>query len=218
MKYSVLIDMLFELLSKRKLTARYLSEKHGLSTRTIYRYIELLSEHVPVEIKRGRSGGVYVADHYKLPVGFMTSEEYDAAIDALVETYARQPEERFLAAKRKLSAQKKKELRELAIASESGGILVCDERSESLSQMLWSLQESIQKRAVLNIRILREGTPSEHKIEPHALVFNGTAWRLYAFCHTERSFQNFAVNDLLAVFKTDATFRKRPFKKSEALK
>jgi len=72
MKFAILLEILFELLAKRKVTATYLAEKHEISTRTVYRYIDLLSLTVPIYIKRGRNGGICITDNYKLPVGFMT--------------------------------------------------------------------------------------------------------------------------------------------------
>ena len=124
MKFTILLEILFDLLAKRKLTAAYLAEKYEISQRTVYRYIDLLSMSVPIYIKRGRNGGICISDNYKLPVGFMTKEEYASAIEALEAMYSQLPEERFLAAKRKLSAQTKSETRELVLSGEIGTILV----------------------------------------------------------------------------------------------
>ena len=112
MKFYVLSDILFELLLKRKVTASYLAEKHEISVRTVYRYVDTLSMSVPVYVKRGRNGGIYISDSYKLPMGFLTESEYNSAIEALEIAYAQQPEERFLIVKEKLSSQKKLEKKE----------------------------------------------------------------------------------------------------------
>ena len=103
MKFAILIDILFDLLLKRKVTATELAQKHEISTRTVYRYIDLLSITVPVYVRRGRNGGICISDSYKLPMGFLTNEEYEAAISALSAMYSQLPEQRFLDAKRKLS-------------------------------------------------------------------------------------------------------------------
>lgn len=124
MKYAILLDILFELLAKRKLTARYIAERHGISVRTVYRYLDVLSLAVPIQIQQGRNGGIFISDSYKLPVGFMTKEEYEAAVEALSAMYSQLPEERFLKAKRKLSAQAKAESRELTLSGTVGTILV----------------------------------------------------------------------------------------------
>ncbi|MFQ7077122.1 MAG: HTH domain-containing protein [Christensenellaceae bacterium] len=54
MKYEILTDILFELLSKRKVTARYLAEKHATSERTIYRYLDILAVSVPFADPAGK--------------------------------------------------------------------------------------------------------------------------------------------------------------------
>ena len=104
MKFAILVDILFELLAKRSITAGYIAEKHGISVRTVYRYVDLLSINVPIYVKRGCNGGICISDSYKLPRGFMTLEEYESTIEALSAMYSQLPEERFLAAKRKLSS------------------------------------------------------------------------------------------------------------------
>ena len=112
MKFENILDMLFTLLKKRKVTAGYFAKKYGVSLRTVYRYVAALSPFVPLEISRGRNGGICLPDSFKLPMNFMTSEEYLAAIDALEIAYCHQPEERFLLAKEKLSAEYKPEFDE----------------------------------------------------------------------------------------------------------
>ena len=67
MKFVILLDILFELLSKRKVTATFLSEKFNISTRTVYRYVDTLSLCIPLYVKQGREGGIYLSDSYKLP-------------------------------------------------------------------------------------------------------------------------------------------------------
>jgi len=109
MKFKTVLDMLFELLKKRKVTARYFSKKYGVSVRTVYRYVEELKSGLPLEVTRGRNGGIELPDSYKLPVNYMTADEYLAAIEALEIAYCHNPQERFLQAKEKLEAEYKPE-------------------------------------------------------------------------------------------------------------
>ena len=120
MKFKTVLAMLFDLLQKRKVTAAYFSKKYNLSTRTVYRYIEELKSALPLEITRGRNGGVCLPDTFKLPVNFMTNEEYMAAIDALEIAYCHSPEDRFLMAREKLSAEYKPTEEELEDLAEDG--------------------------------------------------------------------------------------------------
>jgi predicted DNA-binding transcriptional regulator YafY len=107
MKLKIILRMLFELLQKRKLSAAYFSKKYNLSARTVYRYIEALKTAVPLEITRGRNGGIVLPDNFRLPMNFMTNEEYLAAMDGLEIAYCHQPEQRFLLAREKLASEYK---------------------------------------------------------------------------------------------------------------
>ena len=154
MKYGILLAMLFDLLSKRKLTAKYFSEKFEISVRTVYRYVDALSYAVPIHVLRGRDGGICISDSYKLPKGFMTEEEYEAAIEALEAMYSQLPESRFLDAKRKLSAQVKTETRDIAHSGDIGTILIDGGTwgdSTQFSEKMRLFEECIKERIVLEI-------------------------------------------------------------------
>lgn len=107
MKFQNVLDMLFELLEKRKVTATYFSKKYGVSVRTVYRYVDELRTALPITITRGRSGGISLPDCYKLPVGYMSNEEYGATLDALDMAYCATTDERYLIAREKLAAEYK---------------------------------------------------------------------------------------------------------------
>lgn len=219
MKFEILLDMLFDLLAKRKITATYVADKFDISTRTVYRYVDVLSMAVPVYVKRGRDGGICIADSYKLPKGFMTKDEYESAIEALTTMYAQLPEERFLQAKRKLSAQVKAETRELALTGEIGSIIVDGGSwgdTESFSQKLRLMENCIKETRVLEIEYqARDGNRSGRRIEPHALVFKQNVWYAYAYCQTRKEFRLFRLGRIVSMLQTDERFQKRPFTKED---
>ena len=219
MKFSIVLSIFFELLTKRKLTAKYVAEKHDISPRTVYRYVELLAEHIPLSIKRGRNGGICLADNYKLPVGFLSEAEYSAAIEALTFAYANTPEEKFLLAKRKLSAQCKEDKKKLSFASEVGTFFADSGvwgDVHIFSEKLRLIEEGIKKRIVLQIGYQTEtGEKEQYKIEPHALLYKQNVWYVYAFCHTSRKFENYRLGGMFALELTQETFRKRPFSRAE---
>ena len=105
MQLVILLDMFFELLAKRRVSAPYFAQKYDLSERTVYRYVDRLSMAVPLYVKTGRKGGIFLPDSYKLPKGFFTKTDYEATIEALTLAYENSPDERFLNAKNKLLAQ-----------------------------------------------------------------------------------------------------------------
>ena len=219
MKFSILLAILFDLLSKRKVTANYLAEKHEISPRTVYRYIDLLSISVPVYVKRGRNGGICISDNYKLPVGFMTVEEYEACIQSLSTMYAQLPEERFLSAKRKLSAQVKAESRDLTLSGELGNILVDGGTwgdTRTFSEKMRLVEECLKEKILLEIEYQsRIGEKTKRKIEPHVLVFKQGVWYVYAYCHKQKDFRLFRLGRICALLKTEETFIKRAFNRED---
>lgn len=211
MKISILIDMLFDFLSKRKVTAAYLAEKYDISTRTVYRYVEVLSKKLPLFIKRGRNGGICLSDTYRLPVGYMTEKEYSAAIDALIAAYTLQPEPRFLEARRKLSSQLKKEKQSLAVLTESDDFII-EEPLSSFTEKIHALKACISGEKLVKIDYCTDdGQTASLKIEPHALLLKHNVWQVYAFCHQQRAFSLFSLGRITALYVTETHFRKRPF-------
>ena len=79
-----MIDIMMTLLSRKKMTAQYLATKYDISTRSVYRYVEELNVcGVPVDIVRGRYGGISIPDTFRLPSWYFTRDEYTATVNAL---------------------------------------------------------------------------------------------------------------------------------------
>ena len=106
MKLQIIIQMLFDLLEGRRLTAKFFAEKYALSTRTAYRYLRELSKCVPLEISRGRAGGICLPERFKLPMDFLSENEFEATMYALDCAYAKNPSRVFFDAKEKIYATK----------------------------------------------------------------------------------------------------------------
>ncbi len=220
MKFSILLEMVFDLLSKRKVTAAYFAEKFEISIRTVYRYVDDLSlAGVPIQVLRGRDGGICISDSYKLPKGFMTKEEYESAIEALQMMYAQLPEERFLDAKRKLSAQVKSEVRDFSLSADVGSILVDGGTwgdSGIFAEKLRLFEECIKERISVEIEYhSREGEYTQRRIEPHVLVCKQSVWYLYAFCHKQRDFRLFRIGRIRSSVKTEEHFTRRAFTRED---
>lgn len=218
MKFVILLDIFFELLAKRKVTATYLAQKHELSVRTIYRYVDVLSMTVPIFVLQGRNGGICISDSYKLPVGFMTKEEYESAIEALSAMYSQIPEERFLAAQRKLSSRLKAEIRDLTLSGELGSIIV-DSSSwgdSRFQEKIRLVENCIRDCSVLEIDYRsRIGETTKRKIEPHTLVFKQGIWYVYAYCRKQSAFRLFRLGRIYSSFVTGESFEKREFKRED---
>lgn len=79
----MILGILFTIQNK-KTKAIDLSQKFEISTRTVYRYIDILcGAGVPILSKTGKDGGFYIADYYKVREFFLTREEKQYLIELL---------------------------------------------------------------------------------------------------------------------------------------
>ncbi len=71
-----LIGILVDLLENNKLTAKFLSEKYEVSTRSIYRYIDLLiCNGIPISTQKGVNGGIYLDKNFCLSSTILSKDE-----------------------------------------------------------------------------------------------------------------------------------------------
>lgn len=217
MKYDVMLKILMQLLAKRKITARELADRYEVSVRSVYRYIEELAVcGVPVDVARGRYGGVSIADTFRLPAGYFTREEYEAILNALTAMSSQISDENLLSAREKLESRKKSERQNLSVC----GNIIVDGGSwgdtGKFSQKMRVCEQAVNERKCLSIDyISRGGEHSRRVIDPYVLVFKQNVWYVYAFCHTKQGFRTFKIGRIKQASFTGKTFERRPFARGD---
>lgn len=79
-----LFSMVDFLTYHKKSTGKELAEKFKVSKRTIYRDIEILSTlNVPIYVKSGRNGGIYILEAYTISKSLVTNKEQQQILAAL---------------------------------------------------------------------------------------------------------------------------------------
>ncbi len=209
MRFDILLSILFELLEQGKVTAPALASKHQVSPRTIYRYVDRLAPFLPLHVLRGREGGIYLADSFRLPAQFLTQEEYLRLEQALVNAYGETAQAALLTAKRKLSAC----VRTSPAKFRVGEVWLLPEDSR-LSAKLHALQTALQEKRTVRLR-MADG--AEFAAEPHLLLLQ-KEWYLVAFVLAKRSFQALPLSEIQGVLCTEESFRPRSFDADELSK
>ena len=208
MRISILLSIVFELLETGKLTASYLSKKHNISPRTVYRYIDALAPFVPLHIQRGRGGGVCLADNYRLPVGFITKSDRDALAEALTTAYTQSGDKKFLYAKRKFVCHERQEELPRYVSAEIGEITILpDENNKETFTLLLLLQECIREKYIAEILLKGEKFP--RKTEPVSLLLSKGEWKIFFFSYAERNFLTIPLSNVRGVKKTEEVFHPR---------
>jgi predicted DNA-binding transcriptional regulator YafY len=211
MKYQIMVKILMQLLSKRKLTAKEIADKYEISIRSVYRYIEELNvSGIPVDCARGRYGGITIADTFRLPAGYFTKEEYASAINALTAFSTQLNDQAALSALEKLQRQQKNDKRELSVC----GNIIVDSSSwgdaGKFSDKMDVCEKAVNESLSLEIDyISRGGEHSKRVIDPHVLILKQNVWYVYAYCHTKQDFRTFKIGRIKNARFTGRKFEKK---------
>ena len=195
---SRLISILTLLKSKRVITATELSDKFGVSVRTIYRDIRKLeASNVPVIMLEGR--GYTLMDGYSVaPVQF-TEKQANALITAqhlVNQTGDQSFVENFEEALTKIKSVFRSSIQEKSELL-SDKILIFDFRNEKIaSNALSEIQLAITNFNYTEINYRKADDPNItfRKIEPCAIYSTENKWILIAWCHLRNDYRAFRID------------------------
>ena len=210
MKCEIMIEILFMLLSKKRVTAEDISRRFLVSKRTVYRYLDELSLIVPIYVERGSKGGFSVVDSFRLPSTFLTEKEYAVVLQALVAFADELPGAEILSAINKIKANSKG-AREISLNSntliiDSGPWGITDEYNNKLKVLAECVEKSICAQVCYrNI----DGVVSQRTIEPHTLVLKQGIWYVYAYCTLRCDFRLFKVGRFESINVDNVSFERR---------
>lgn len=84
MKVNRLLEIIIILLNRGTVTAKELADRFGVSTRTIYRDIDVLSySGVPVFTSKGNGGGISLLEDFSLNKTILSKQESESMMLAL---------------------------------------------------------------------------------------------------------------------------------------
>lgn len=215
MKYQTLLAILFRMLSGEKVTLKYLSERFEISERTANRYLrEIELANVPVLAERGRNGGYYIADSFRIPANFLTKNELSLLLGFLNSIESEIKSDEITALRDKLLSVTKPEEREIVLSSES---LIIDGGSWNdfaPPSVLATAQKAISgcKKAEIGY-IDCNGKQTRRIIEPHALVLKQGLWYIYAYCLTRQNFRLFRTSRVEFLHILNESFTRRKITK-----
>lgn len=218
MKYELMLEILFELLAKKTVTARYLAEKFEVSVRSIYRYLNCIEmAGIPIYTNRGNGGGISIVDTFKLTSTFMTVNEFEQTISALNGINQNLPNKTITNVINKLKSLMKNEFTQLNLSS---GNLVIDAApwgdAVGYKNKVSVIQNCIENQLQLDIFYHdRNGSTSQRTIEPHVVVFKQGLWYVFAYCNLRREFRFFKIGRIEKAIITNIKFTRRKIDNSQ---
>ena len=209
MRTSMSMGLLIELLNGKRYTAKQLADKFEISTRSVYRYMDELSEAgVPISVAQGRSGGWQIDPQFKLASTYFTDEEY-SELCFIVDSYDGSAETRQMLANKLKSLGRG---RYDAGVLEGDQLVVSTSASNQFNQKLQTVRQAIASNLLLNVCYHdAKGQATNRTIEPVTLVVKDGVWYVYAYCRLRKEFRYFKLSRVVDVVLTDTRFRTRHY-------
>lgn len=209
MQVNRLFEIIYILLDKKTVTAKMLADKFEVSTRTIYRDIEILSASgIPVYMSRGSGGGISILPDFILNKSVLTDKEKSDILSAVKAVSAVN------------FADTKSALRKLgSMFGENSANWIEVDFSQWTKNSDEADSFSVLKSAVLLCNLVsfsysnNKGEKSFRTVEPYKLCFKGGAWYLYGYCRLRQDFRFFKLRRIKDLFVSDSNFTPKQISK-----
>jgi len=190
MHISRLFKIVYLLQDRKRMTAKDLAEYFEVSSRTILRDIDILSEAgIPVYTSKGKGGGIFILDDFVLNKTTISKEEQEQILFALQSlALTEQMEEKELLTKLQAFFQN----------TRAGWIEVDFSRWGSAKNE--KERFSLIKEAILQNRVLEfdytsaMGETIRRTVNPLRLVFKRNAWYLQGYCRIKEDYRTFKIS------------------------
>ncbi len=206
MKINRLLEIAIILLNRKSVTARELADRFEVSTRTIYRDLDVLSTAgVPVYTNKGNGGGISLMEDYSLNKTLLSEMESESLVLAL----------------KTLQATKYPEID--MVLDKIGGLFKNTDATDWVDIDLspWGshpnecnkfadIKRAILKRQVISFCYINSnGERSLRSMEPMRLIFKGLAWYLWGYCRVKKAFRVFRISRMKDLQLCTETFQRR---------
>jgi predicted DNA-binding transcriptional regulator YafY len=176
-----LIEMVYMLLDKRTTTAKTLAERFEVSTRTIYRDIDVLSSAgIPIYTNKGQGGGIGLLDDFVLNKSLLSEQERQHLVTSLQSLRALKLDHADTALEKLRSVFRTtpQDWIEVDFSGWGGG--------ERERETFRALKTAILNDAVVSFQYVNgRGERQERIVEPAKLLFKGRGWYLFGHCRAK---------------------------------
>lgn len=209
MKINRLTEIILILLNKKIVTAKELSNKFQVSTRTIYRDIETLSlSGIPVYMSKGKNGGISLLEDFSINKTLLSKDDKESLMLAL-------------------KALSTIEYPEISSVIDKVGVINSMSNNDNwididLSRWGNKTHEDDKfnkiKYAILNNKLMEFNyvnslaNQSMRVIEPIKLIYKGQSWYLHGYCKLKEDFRLFRISRIKNLEMKEESFTKRDFK------
>ena len=199
-----LLEIVYILLNQKIVTAKELSERFGVSQRTIYRDIDILSMvGIPVYSEKGKGGGTSLMPEFVLNKSILSEQEQNEILSALKAFSGVKADETSKVLKKLATFFNKDTADWLQIDFSSWGV--------AKSDFFYSLKTAILERRIVKFDYYSSAyyEKTRRRIEPFQLWFKSKAWYINGFCLEQQSTKLFKLTRIKNLVITDTYFHDR---------
>lgn len=208
MQTELLFELTYIILERKIVTAAEMAVHFGVSTRTIYRWIDALNlAGVPVITTKGKGGGIQLAEKYALDKAVLTEDEKQEILSSVQ-------------ALQSLSGSSNSAVSKLkAITSANADWIKVDfatwnpeqnEVKEIFKNLKWAI---LNRRQVSFDYFSGSSDYSKRQVDSWKIVFRGQAWYFYGFCKLRNAPRYFKLSRMrnLQVLKDGISTEEKDF-------
>lgn len=200
MQINRLFETIYILLDKEKVSAKELAERFEVSTRTIYRDVEILSSAgIPVFMTKGKGGGISLLPNFVLNKTVLTEYEKISILSAL-QSLNTVDEEANNNTLKKLG---------LFFGENNTGFIEVDysDWGNLIKDQFEQAKKAILSRKVLSFDYVSAvNMATNRNVEPYVLWFKDRNWYLKCFCLDKQEVRIFRLSRMRNVIITENNY------------
>ncbi|MGM1049332.1 MAG: helix-turn-helix transcriptional regulator [Bacillota bacterium] len=211
MKIDRLLAITVLLLNRGRVSAKELSERFEVSSKTIYRDMDTLNQAgIPIVAHQGISGGFEIMEQFMIDRHWLSIEEMSSLVTAVKgincalddkETDALLQKVKSLLQKAQRGyAQDKREDRLIMDMNPWG-------QRNGIKETMQLLKQAVDERRRTAIEYISSGGRSQNRIiEPVSLILKGSIWYVHAYCTLRKDFRVFRLSRIQHAALTEERF------------
>lgn len=202
MQINRLFEIVYILLENPTVTATELAERFEVSTRTIYRDVETLSQAgIPIYMSKGKGGGISLLPDFILNKAVLTEQEKSDILSSMKAVSAVNLSKSDTALNKLISMLGKKNSEWIEVDFSSWGYFEND--ADYFEKIKTAI---IEKQVITFMYASGKAEKLRREILPLKLVFKGAAWYLYGFCKMREDYRFFKLRRIDNLSVTDHHF------------
>lgn len=210
MKIDRLLAITVLLLNRGRVSAKELSERFEVSSKTIYRDMDTLNQAgIPIVAHQGVSGGFEIMEQFMIDRHWLSIEEMNSLVTAVKGINLALEDKETDALLQKVKSLLQKAQRGYANQREDRLIMDLNPwgQRNGIKETMQLLRQAVEERRRTAIEYISFNGQSQNRIiEPASLILKGTVWYVQAYCTLRKDFRVFRLSRIQHAALTEEKF------------